>query len=233
MILTVYFAIMGFVVFFDIFSKYLVQNSQTLMRGGTIDIIPGVLRFRHTYNEGAAMGMLTDNRWVFMIMSTVSIIAIFVFIILYRKKLSILYGVAISMIAGGGIGNMYERIFNGDVLGEGKVTDFIDFCAFPKVWPWIFNVADAFVCIGAGLFILAFILGEIKISKQKKLAITDENVTADDGISSDEDISDGDLHNEQKDNGFEITSENDCTDEQIIISDDGTENTDDDNENRE
>ena len=72
------------------------------------------------------------------------------------------------MIVGGGIGNMIDRIFNGDVIGNGVVVDFIDFCAFPNLWMWIFNGADSFVCVGVGLFVIYYIRSEIKAAKAKK-----------------------------------------------------------------
>ena len=56
-------------------------------------------------------------------------------------------------------------------IGKNVVIDFIDFCAFPKIWPWVFNVADSFVCIGAGMLILWCIYSlilEIKADKAKK-----------------------------------------------------------------
>ncbi len=185
MILILYFAIIIVSVAADLYTKYLVQTSEVLVSGGTIDIIPGVLRFRLTYNTGAAMGMLSDNRWIFMIASTVAIIALVAGLAIYAKKISKLKGISFSLFIGGGIGNMVERIFNGDTLGEGAVTDFIDFCAFPEIWPWIFNVADMCVCIGAGVFILAMILEMIDDYKKEKAgkaaAELSDSACADDG----------------------------------------------------
>ena len=71
---------------------------------------------------------------------------------------------------------MIDRCFRvGMVRGEERhyVFDFLDFCAFPNIWRWTFNVADAFVCVGAGILmvwcICAFVQ-ETKQEKQKKLA---------------------------------------------------------------
>ena len=38
------------------------------------------------------------------------------------------------------------------------MVDFIDFCAFPELWKWTFNVADVAVCIGVGMFALYLII---------------------------------------------------------------------------
>ena len=66
---------------------------------------------------------------------------------------------------------MIDRVF------LGYVVDFIDFCAFPNLWRWVFNVADSFVCIGAGLLMLWMILDTVKEYKkdreQKKSAVAD------------------------------------------------------------
>ena len=70
--------------------------------------------------------------------------------------------IGLAFIAGGGIGNMIDRV------AFGYVVDMIDFCLF-DFWKWIFNVADAFVCIGAGLVVLALILDIISEGKKKKV----------------------------------------------------------------
>ena len=127
----------------------------------SVEIIPGILRFTYVENRGAAFGMLSDNRWIFMIISSLAIVAIVVYLWKFRPD-SILEGLALSMIVGGGIGNMIDRV------ALGYVVDFIDFCAFPSLWMWVFNVADACVCVGAGLLVLWLILSMIEDSKQAK-----------------------------------------------------------------
>ena len=72
------------------------------------------------------------------------------------------------MIVGGGIGNMIDRIFNGETLFNGVVIDFIDFCAFPEIWMWIFNMADSFVCVGGALFLIFYIREEVINYKKSK-----------------------------------------------------------------
>ena len=127
----------------------------------SVEIIPGILRFTYVENRGAAFGMLSDNRWIFMIISSLAIVAIVVYLWKFRPD-SILACLALSMIVGGGIGNMIDRV------ALGYVVDFIDFCAFPSLWMWVFNVADACVCVGAGLLVLWLILSMIEDSKQAK-----------------------------------------------------------------
>ena len=47
------------------------------------------------------------------------------------------------------------------------VVDFIDFCAF-DFWVWVFNIADAAVCVGAALFVLDLILELVEDIKRGK-----------------------------------------------------------------
>jgi signal peptidase II len=66
-----------------------------------------------------------------------------------------------------------------DRIRLGYVIDFIDFCAFPKIWMWIFNVADICVCVGAGLLALWMILDtvkQMKAEKAQKLAAETETI---------------------------------------------------------
>lgn len=148
-------------IFIDQISKYLVVIYMDLYE--SVSVIPHVFNFTYIRNTGAAFGSLTESRWVFMIASTVMIIAILVFMFVKKPKSKLLLW-ALTLIASGGIGNMIDRI------RLGYVIDFIDFCAFPKLWMWTFNVADSFVVIGAGLIILYLILDTVREHKAAKAA---------------------------------------------------------------
>ncbi len=135
--------------------------------GDSITVIPGVLDFTYIQNRGAAFGSLTGARWVFMIASVVMIVVITCYVISNRKSLSYPTVINLSLIVGGGIGNMIDRI------ALGYVIDFVD-VKFLPFWKWIFNVADSFVCVGAFLLVIIFIAEEIKTKKEK-----DNDVTTD------------------------------------------------------
>ena len=143
----------------DQLTKYLVVSNMALHE--SIDIIPGVFRFTYIQNDGAAFGSLDNARWVFMILSTVAIIGILAYMF-WKKPQNKLMLAALTLIVSGGIGNMIDRI------ALGYVIDFLDFCAFPKIWMWVFNVADSFVCIGAGLLILWLVRDMIRDYKTEK-----------------------------------------------------------------
>ena len=124
----------------------------------TFPIIEDVLHLTFHTNRGMAFGLLQDARWLFITASIITI-ALLGFWLFSGRAQSKLYTVSISLIISGGIGNMIDR------LALGEVIDFIDFRLINFA---IFNGADSFVCIGAGLLILALILDIIKESKKKK-----------------------------------------------------------------
>ena len=125
-----------------------------------LPLIDGVFHFNYHENKGAAFGMLADQRWIFIVISTVAIIGIGIYLF-FGKATSTLMGVSMALIVSGGIANMIDRIFLGYV---------VDFLYFKLIDFAIFNVADSFVCIGAGLMVLALILELIAEGKKAKSA---------------------------------------------------------------
>lgn len=126
-------------------------------------VIDGVLRFTYVENRGAAFGMLDDHRWVFLILSSVTIVGLCVYLAIRPPK-SRWVRASLTLIIGGGIGNMIDRVL------LGHVVDFIDFCAFPEYWMWVFNVADSCICVGVGMLTLYLILDLIRDIKSEKAA---------------------------------------------------------------
>ena len=132
-----------------------------LTKVATVPIIEGVIHLTYLENRGAAFGMLQNHRWVFMLISTVTIIGLLIYLYL-GKAPNRLYGVSLAMIIGGGIGNMIDR------TAFGYVVDFIDFRLINFA---VFNGADSFVCVGAGILVLAMLLDikkEAQLEKVKK-----------------------------------------------------------------
>ena len=156
-------------VFADQLTKQLVVNF--LDREEPFDVIEGVFRFSYVENRGAAFGMLDDHRWVFMIVSTLAIVGIIFYMWKFCRDSKLLC-LGLSLIVGGGIGNMIDRIFLGYVI------EFLDFCAFPNLWMWVFNVADAFVCVGAAIVVLSLLIDIVKDSKKKAELKTEEKESA-------------------------------------------------------
>ncbi len=161
------------IIFLDQLSKWLTVINLGL--GETFPLIEGVFHFTYVRNTGAAFSMFDepDERWIFMSISSVAIIALAIYL-WYNRKGSKLLCVALSFIIGGGLGNMVDRCILKYVI------DMLDFRLINFA---IFNVADSFVCVGVGLFALAVILEEIenaKKAKAEKLALeVEENAEND------------------------------------------------------
>ena len=151
----VFFLITAGVILLDQITKILAL--QHLAPVGSLPLWENVLHLTYVENTGAAFGMLKDHRWVFLVISTVALGGMIVYMFLNKTKHP-LETTAVAFIVGGGIGNMIDR------LARGFVVDFVDVKCIPH-WNYIFNVADIFVCVGCGLFILYVLLFEA-ISKK-------------------------------------------------------------------
>ena len=127
----------------DMISKAIVERTMDL--GESIPIIRGVLHITHWENTGAAFGILSEQRWVFLTVSALTIVCLVVFLMRTRSRDPLMLS-AIAMVLSGGIANMIDRVL------LGYVVDMIDFCLIDFA---IFNVADSFVCVGAALLFLA------------------------------------------------------------------------------
>lgn len=129
-----------------------------LMPVDTVPLWENVLHLTYVENTGAAFGTMKDARWVFLILSSVAIIGIALYLFFGYARTT-LATVAFSMIVSGGIGNMIDRI------ALGYVIDFIDFRLIHFA---VFNGADSFVCVGAGLLVLSLILDILHEKKEKQ-----------------------------------------------------------------
>lgn len=125
-----------------------------------------VLNFYYTLNNGAAFSRLS-GKTIFLIVITSLVILWLLYLMILKKVHRPVYLASISLILGGGVGNLIDRIFN-----EGKVVDFIDvrIINFP-----IFNFADICAVCGAGLLLFTVIVDEVREHKRKKLSGNNED----------------------------------------------------------
>ncbi len=130
------------VVVLDQLTKYLA--AQFLQYSEPVNILPG-FNLTLLHNTGAAFSFLRDaggwQRWFFITLSTVVSIAIFIWLYtLPARKRWLACG--LSLILGGAIGNLWDRI------ALGYVIDFID--VYYRHWHWpAFNIADSAITVGA------------------------------------------------------------------------------------
>lgn len=115
-----------------------------------IEVIPNFFHIVHLGNTGAAWGIFEGNSHWLALLATVALVGIF----LFRKSLHLdLLPVQISfgLLVGGILGNLVDRALHGYVI------DFLDFHLGFYTWP-AFNVADAGICIGVGIYLtLSFV----------------------------------------------------------------------------
>jgi signal peptidase II len=152
-----YFAIAVIVVVVDQLSKWLVSSRLALH--DSVNVIPGLFRLTHVQNQGAAFGILSDSpsEWKLSMLIFFSIFALVVVsTLLWRNSHSInTTGIALSLILGGAIGNLWDRMV------AGHVTDFFDVYFRGYHWP-AFNIADSAIVVGALL-----LMAEILFSKSE------------------------------------------------------------------
>ena len=135
--------------------------------GQSMHVIKGLLDFTYVRNRGAAFGMLSNQRWIFLVMTTVIIAG--VVYLWYKDFITHITGrIAAVLIVAGGIGNMIDRLWLGYVVDFIDVSPLFDFA--------IFNVADCCVTVGAvfmAVYII-FFLDDKKLGKQPTAGVKDE-----------------------------------------------------------
>jgi signal peptidase II len=128
-------------------SKLVIASSMQLYQS-----IPITSFFKLTYvrNTGAAFSFLSDaggwQRWFFAVLAILISIIIAVWLTRLKKQETLL-AVALSLILGGAMGNLIDR------LAYGYVIDFLD--VYYQTWHWpAFNVADSAITLGVMLMLL-------------------------------------------------------------------------------
>jgi signal peptidase II len=128
-----------------------------------IQIIPGFFRLTHTENTGAAFSLFADSpsHWKTGLLIGFSVVAmVIVSVLLWRQRSALtITGIALSLILGGAVGNLWDRV------ASGRVVDFLLVYVKQYQWP-VFNLADSAIVIGAGLLV-----AEILFSRPKKSVV--------------------------------------------------------------
>lgn len=128
---------------FDQVSKLLVIKY--LDYGKRIEVIPNFFSLTLLKNTGGAFSILTGNVVLLSVIGLV-VLAFFIYFLKKEQVTSLFESVSISLILGGLIGNLVDRIL------KGGVVDFLDFSIFGYSYP-VFNLADIFLVVGVILYI--------------------------------------------------------------------------------
>lgn len=140
----------------DIISKQLVLK---FLKGSSIKLIPGLFSLTYTENAGAAFSIL-EGKTIMLVVVAVLVIAYLIYIT-KKKELNNLQTIGYAIFIGGVFGNLIDR------LCYGYVIDFLHFYVNGNSFP-IFNFADMFIVIGAGLLALDTIKGDKNENSSRK-----------------------------------------------------------------
>lgn len=143
------------IIAFDQITKWWVVT--TLKPIGTIPVIQDVFHFTYAENTGAAFSIFKDKQ-IFLVLTTTLIIA-FAGGLLYKAlkvpgEVHWLYPIALTMVIGGAIGNLIDRI---------RLNYVIDFLDARIINFAIFNVADSFVVVGTIFIAYLVLFKDLKI----------------------------------------------------------------------
>ena len=132
-------------------------------------LIPDVLELRYFLNDGMAFSMLAGKQK--LLIAVTSLMLLGVLWMLFARKLTLLERVAWTLVLGGGIGNLIDRIATGVVVDYINVL-FMNFA--------IFNFADICVCVGVGLLMVWVLFDSYFKEKAEKSVKTESAAPADD-----------------------------------------------------
>jgi signal peptidase II len=123
--------------------------------------IPGWLEFQRVTNHGAVFGLGQGDQLIFIAVSIAAII--FLNYLFATSKRRWLYQILLGMLLAGVMGNLYDRIT------LHYVRDMIHAVPrWPKVFPWVFNVADSFLCVGVGLMIIYSTACDLRAKREQQ-----------------------------------------------------------------
>ena len=143
----IWLGIAAIIILFDQVTKITIER---LFTYGEDLVVTSFFNLTLAYNKGAAFSFLaTEGGWQRYFFTAIGVVAAVVITYLLKKNSSQrLFCWSLSLILGGAIGNVIDRILYGHVI------DFLDF-HYKSVYHFpAFNIADSAICVGAALFIL-------------------------------------------------------------------------------
>ncbi|GIP25196.1 lipoprotein signal peptidase [Paenibacillus sp. J23TS9] len=141
-------------------TKFMIAKQ--LVIGEEIPVIGNFFLITSSRNNGAAFGILPNQRWFFIIVTVCVVVAIIWYMQRVRKSSSRkLLPIALSLVLGGAVGNFLDRALNGEVV------DFLMLNFGSYTFP-IFNIADSCIVIGVALIILDSLIDLNKTTPESK-----------------------------------------------------------------
>lgn len=153
--LNLLFSVTAVIIVLDQATKLLVHSRMALHE--SIPVFPSFFQLTYIRNPGAAFGIFAGMdsgfRTTFFVLISIAALVFLGNLYLKIPRDSLMGRFSVSLIIGGAVGNLVDRI------RFGEVVDFLDFFIGRHHWP-AFNVADSAISVGVGLLILHFIRSE-------------------------------------------------------------------------
>jgi len=143
----------GGIAILDLFIKRVIASS--FLYGERIELIPGFFALTYVLNPGAAFGIMADwdsaLRVPVLVVASIAALGFIGYLYFATMSGSTAASIALPLIAGGAVANLYER------LTAGAVVDYLDVYISCYHWP-AFNLADASITTGVTLLFLGSFL---------------------------------------------------------------------------
>lgn len=131
------------IIILDQLTKQLVAS--TMEPGQSVTLVRNFLYITYVRNPGAAFGMFPYQTAFFITITlVVAVLILYYYRFLSEEQRWMRLGLSLQL--GGALGNLIDRV------ASAYVIDFINF----SIWPPVFNVADAAIVIGIGIFLFSF-----------------------------------------------------------------------------
>lgn len=157
--------VLGVILLFDLLTKKYAVEFLSTQSGWSYPLMEGFIHLTYTENTGAGFGMFSDNTTALTVITAIVIAGILIYLIIAQKE-TMWLRIPLIFIAGGGIGNLVDRI------ALGYVRDFIKFAFWDEFA--IFNIADAFVTVGVFMLIIVLIVMLVQEGKKNRKAFEEE-----------------------------------------------------------
>ncbi|GIP20457.1 lipoprotein signal peptidase [Paenibacillus sp. J22TS3] len=152
----IYYLIALIVFLIDQGTKYIIATK--LQLNELVPVIGNFFVITSHRNRGAAFGILENQRWFFIVITVIVVLAIVWYMQKIKGGKNRLLPTALALVLGGAIGNFLDRALNGEVV------DFLMFNFGSYTFP-IFNIADSCIVVGVALIVLDSFLD---MGRQKK-----------------------------------------------------------------
>lgn len=156
---TVEVLLFAFIITFDLCMKNYLYDFVEVRHGGNYTVIDGFLDLTYSENTGMGFGLGKGSTLGITVITAILIAAIIGYLLFFKKEKAYIR-IPLIMVAAGGIGNLVDR------TQLGYVRDFFEFTFMDFA---IFNIADAFVTVGAVVLIIGLIVTLFKPQKDKRV----------------------------------------------------------------